>query len=147
MAKATDGEPENGVGDDLEAKRAKQALDGDAPPDAVGEDDDGQLFVIEEQGRRVTLGTLYHRGTPVEYRFVLGSKSVPARDAGLIGFQNPDLTLVVPVRAGDVKVSPTYNPDGTVKKITIYAAMKPLDVIDARSERGREALAGAAVPA
>lgn len=135
MAKATDGEPEaNG--------RAPEQRD----EQPTGEEQDGQLFVIENE-QRVTLGTLYSRGTPVEYRFVLGSKSVPARDAGLIGFTDPDLVLVVPVRAGDVKVSPTYNPDGTVKKVTIYAAMKPLDVMDSRSERGREALLGGTVAA
>jgi hypothetical protein len=48
----------------------------------------------------------------------------------------------VPCRAGKTEVDPTYNPDGTVKKVVIRQNMKPITAYDARSEAGRVALTG-----
>lgn len=110
--------------------------------DEHGEEEDGQLFVMEE-GRKVTLGTLIKRSTPVEYEFKLGGKAVKGGgNMGLISFTDPDITLIVPGRAGKVEVDPTYNPDGSVKKVTIRAHVKPITAYDSRTEAGIAALRG-----
>lgn len=141
MAKAVNGQPD----DPTEREEGwTDAITGGDAGDPAGEEDDGQLFVLE-QDKRVTLGTLYKRGTPVEFRVVLGSKSVPG-DGGLISFSDPDLVLVVPARAGAVRTEPTYRDDGTLSKVTVYATMKPLSVHDSRSPAALEAL-GALEPA
>lgn len=108
--------------------------------EAEGEQAPEQDLFVLENGKEVGLGTLFRRGTPIELRFTLGSKSLPARDTGLMSFDDPELLLVVPVRAGDVRTSPTYDEDGTLKKVTIYADMKPRTIADARSARGKQLL-------
>lgn len=126
-------EESNGGGRSIEAR----AANGEAE---TGEEDDGQLFVVES-GRKVTLSTLYGRGTPVEIEFKLGSKGVKGgQDTGLISFMDPDLVLIVPGRAGKVEVDPTYNPDGTVKKVVLRPHVKPVSAYDSRSDAGRALL-------
>lgn len=138
---------------DDEAAAALNATDDADVGDAAGrsiedlaedhqEEEDGQLFVMEE-GRKVTLGTLIKRSTPVEYEFKMGSKGVKGGPGmGLISFTDPDLVLIVPVRAGKVEVDPTYHPDGSVKKVTIRMNVKPLTAYDAATEAGVAALRG-----
>jgi hypothetical protein len=124
---------------------------GEMPPregDPIGaepiEEEDGQYaFEIEEQGKRVTLGSLIKRGTPVKYEFKLGAKAIKGSGGmGLISFDDPEMTLVVPVRAGAVTVEPTYDGDGGIKHVTVRAAVKPLTCYDARSEAALIALRG-----
>lgn len=96
-----------------------------------------------EHGEHVTLGTLIKRGTSVLYEFKLGGKAVKGGGAmGLLSFDQPDMTLVVPVRAGKVEIDPTYDADGLVKHVTVRAHVKPKTVYDGRSAAGRTALLG-----
>jgi hypothetical protein len=107
----------------------------------MDEEGDGQFLFVLEEGKKVTFDTLYERGTPVLYEFVLGSKGVKgAGDMGLIAFSDPDILLLVPARAGKIEVAPTYDGDGLVKHVTVRAHVKPLTVFDAHSAAGREAL-------
>lgn len=116
--------------------------DGAADDPEVSEEEDGQLFVVEH-GQRVTLSNLVKRGLPVRYEFKLSAKGVKGSgDMGLIGFGDPDITLLVPARAGKVEIDPTYDGDGTVKSVTIRAHVKPLTVYDVRSEAARMVLGG-----
>jgi hypothetical protein len=135
---------------DFDAKQNGAAATGDdersreeaEPAGQVGEEDDGQFFVLEE-GRPVGLSTLVKRGTRVEYEFKLDGHGVPgATGMSLIGYADPDRIMVVPGRAGKVVVDPTYDGDGRVKKVTIRQHFKPTMVYDARTEAGRVALSG-----
>ena len=110
--------------------------------DETSEEEDGQVFVIE-QGRNVTLGTLIKRGTPVHYEFKLGGKAIKgAAGMGLLAFNDPEMTLVVPVRAGKVEIDPTYDAEDNVKHVTVRASVKPLMVYDSRTEAAQVALRG-----
>jgi hypothetical protein len=107
-----------------------------------GEEDDGQMFVMEG-GSKVTIGTLIARKTPVLYEFKLGGKAIKgATGMGLLAFNDPEMTLVVPVRAGKVEVEPTYDAEGNVKHVTVRAHVKPTMVYDSRTEAAKVALRG-----
>lgn len=138
---AKDANPKsNGKAHDDDAARSIEDLAGEEV--GAGEEDDGQLFVMES-GKSVTLGTLIKRGTPILYEFKLGGRAVKgAQGMGLLSFAEPDMTLVVPVRAGKVEVDPTYNNDGSVKHVTVRAHVKPTMVYDARTEAAQVALRG-----
>lgn len=111
-----------------------------ADPDT---EDDGQAYFVLEDEKPVTIGSLIKRGTPVEYEFKLQSKAIPgAQGMSLMAFSDPERTLVVPGRAGKVEIDPTYNPDGSVKKVTVRASFKPLMAYDARSKAAEVALYG-----
>jgi hypothetical protein len=145
----------NGVADFEEVRRERErlGLNPDDPgrplagrepePEADPEDSPAsqqELFVLEN-GERVTIGKLISRNTPIEYRFNLNSKSISGGDSmGLVGFSDPNMTLVVPCRAGKVIVDPTYLPDGTVEKVRITANFKPITAFDSRSDNARAVL-------
>lgn len=147
---AKDGEP-----DELAAKRRNGSAAGGSAATrgeqaqidgtegvAGGQDDDGQLFAFEH-GRKVTLGTLIGKKTPVEYEFKMQAKGIPgAAGMNLMAFDDPDRVLVVPGRAGKVEVDPTYDGEGNVKKVTVRANFKPSMAYDSRSEAAQVALAG-----
>ncbi len=117
------------------------------PPEGVdleslGDDPQDELFVLEGE-KRVTLSQLISRSTPVEYEFKLGGKAVRgALGMSLVSFSEPDLTLVVPVRAGKVIVDPTYDADGAVKSVKVRVEVKPKRVYDSRSDAARQVLLG-----
>jgi len=113
----------------------------------VDEEDDGQFaFVVEEQGRRITLGTLINRGTPVEYRVTMGSKSVGAR-GGLIDPNDANILLVVRGVISNVDTKFTRDDDGRITKATIYMNIAPKVVLPAASEAAKVLLHGEPVAA
>lgn len=115
---------------------AERALD-DLPENQA---DPEELFVLE-QGRRVTISQLVARGTTVEYRVTLNSKSLRGGgDMGLLSYNDPDILLVVPARQGKVVHDPTYTEDGDVEKVTVRVNFKPLTVHSATSLEGRALL-------
>jgi hypothetical protein len=107
---------------------------------AGGEEDDGQMFVFE-QGRKVTLGTLIGRGTPVTYEVKLTGRTLKG-PGNLIAFNDPDVTLVALGRAGRVITDPTYNDDGSVKSVHVQQEIKTRTFYDARTDAARVALDG-----
>lgn len=123
----------NGNGQSLEERQA-------AGDPAVDEDDDGQMFVVEE-GQRVTLSTLYKRGTPVEYEFKMTGKSVKGQ-GGLISLDETNVMLVVRCVPGKVEIDPTRNADGKVEKVKIRANLKPAAVYQAETDAALVALRG-----
>ena len=126
--------------DETETDAGTSAADRAAEEVALGQEDDGQLFIMEND-KKVKLGSLLKRGVPVEYRFKLGGMGVKGKgEMGLIGFSEPNITLVVPALAGKVTVEPTYNDDQEVIKIVITAAVKPKMVYDAKSPEARDLL-------
>ena len=109
---------------------------GDEPEPAEQE----ELFVLE-QGRRVTLSQMISRGTTIEYRVTMNTKSIKGgNDMGLLPFNSPDILLVAPARQGKVTIDPTYNEDGDVLKVTVRVSFKPLTIHDATSVEGRALL-------
>ena len=128
--------PKNDAGDE-EARRAAQAAADEA---AVGQEPDGQLFVMEG-GVKIGLSSLMERGTPVHYEFKLDSKGVKGgQGMGLISFSEPDRVLVVPGRGGKIETDPTYNGDGTLKSVTVRQHFKPSTVHDSKTEEAAAAL-------
>lgn len=105
----------------------------------TGEEDDGQLFVWE-QGRKVTLGTLIARGTPVEHAFVFGGKRLKGRGA-LMGFEE-DALVVVRGRVDKVSVVPTRDDDEKVTKATIATHIASKTLVNADSDEAMGMLAG-----
>lgn len=125
----------NGTGDPKSI--ADRVTDGDEP-------DQGELFVLE-QGKKVTLASLYARSTPVVLEWKFTGKAVKGSgENGLISFDDPDIVLVVPARAGKVEIDPTYNDDGSIKHVTLRPNVKAKTVYDARSE-GAKSLMSALV--
>ena len=82
----------------------------------------------------------YKRGTSIQYEVQLSGKSVKGKDMSLVAFDDPELTLVVPVVAGKVVIDPTYDGDGNIKHVTVRAYLKPKTVYDARSQAARAVL-------
>jgi hypothetical protein len=136
-AKLTPIEGGNGNGGSMAARGEQAALDtGDEPE--TGEDDDGQMFVWE-QGRKVTLGTLIARGTPVEHHVVFGGRRNKG-SGGLRGFGEKPL-LIVRGGIGPVKLVPTYDADEKVEKVAVEQHVTAKIVADAESEAGIELIA------
>jgi hypothetical protein len=106
----------------------------------IAEEPDGQLFVVEE-GERVTLSSLYKRGTPVEYEFKVTGKSVKGQ-GGLISLDQTNVMLVLRCVPGKVEIDPTRDSDGRIEKVKIRANLKPAAVYKADSEAARVALSG-----
>ena len=139
----------------LAAEQDELDAGGDPDPDRNGDGSDQQfpepddagdpqeeLFVFEH-GEQVKLSTLYSKGTPVEYELKLSGKAFGGGTGmGLLAFTDPERTLIVPGRAGKVEVDPTYNPDGTVKKVKVRQHFKPATAYDSRTDAGRAALVG-----
>jgi hypothetical protein len=143
----TDDDARNGT-DPADAQSLEEMEANGTTPDG-DEDERGEdppeLFELYEHGKRVTLATLYARNTPVEFEFILGGKGIKgAAGMGLVAFTDPDLTLVVPGRAGKVEVDPTYDADGNIKKVRIAQHFKPRMAYDARTEAGQVAVTGEA---
>lgn len=138
-AAAKKGDDGEGADPDRESIEAKAAAAADVPTD---EEDDGQAFFVMEHGKRVTLSTLYKRDVAVVIEFKLGSKAIKGGEGtGLVSFSDPDLLLVVPVRAGKVEIDPTYDTEGSVKKVTIRPNLKPTGgAYDARTNPARRLL-------
>ncbi|MCA1571241.1 MAG: hypothetical protein LC798_13160 [Chloroflexi bacterium] len=144
---AKDGKPA-----DLEDERRKRAGGSDPLSDektveerageaATQEEDDGQVaFVVEEHGRRMTLNQLIQRGTPVEHRIVMGSKSTQLTG----GLLDPTRDIFLAVRGvlGDVKVAFTRDAEESIDKVTIYQNVTPKNVQNAQTEAGRVLLHG-----
>lgn len=112
---------------------AAELAGGEEVPTA--EEDDGQLFVWE-QGRRVTLGTLIARGTPVEHAFVFGGKRLKGRGQ-LMGFEEDSL-VVGRGLVSKTSVVPTRDEDEKVTKATIetHLAMKVIVPADSAEAEG-----------
>jgi len=99
-----------------------------------------ELFVMEGD-KAVSLRDLIARKTPKEFFLKMGTARVPGGvDMGLIAFSAGDLKMVVDGRPGKVTIDPTYNADGTVKKVAIVQTFKPRMFWDLDSARGREAI-------
>lgn len=108
----------------------------------TGEEDDGQVFVMEN-GVKLGLSSLVKRGTPVHYEFKMDGKGMKGGEGmGLISFEDPERTLIVPGRGGKIVTDPTYGPDGVVKHVTVRQHFKPTMVYDSRTEAGQVALRG-----
>lgn len=127
----------NGSHKSLEELAAEAGQDGSQQQ---GEEADGQMFVLE-QGKQVTLGTLYNRGTPVTFEVQLTGKTLKG-PGNLISFSSPDVMLVVPARAGKVEVDPTYDDEGKVARVSIRQRVKTTAFYDSRTEAARVALDG-----
>lgn len=98
-------------------------------------DDDGQVqWVIEDQGRKISLGALARGSTPVLYHYSMGGKAIPDSQGGLIDPYSNMVPLVVDGVLEDVKVSYVRNSDRSVKEIHVYAKITPRVVYQARSE-------------
>lgn len=118
------------------AEEEQRRLDAEDEPkdgEGVGEEDDGQLFVWE-QGRKVTLGTLIARGTPVEHAFVFGGRRTKG-GGGLMGFGEKPL-MIVRGGVGPVKIVPTYDDDEKVSSVVIEQHVNAKVVHPADSEDG-----------
>jgi hypothetical protein len=128
----------NGGGGSVATRAEQEALaTGDEAP--VDEEDDGQLFVWE-QGRKVTLGTLIARGTPVEHAFVFGGKRLKGK-GGLMGFDE-DALVIVRGRLDKVAVVPTRDSDEKVTKVVIETHVAAKTLVNADSDEGLGMLAG-----
>lgn len=131
---AKDGDVDEGKVADIETRRAKNGgtggstaaraaalaaeqakLDGEdeAPIDTA---DDGQMF-IWEQGRKVTLGTLIARGTPIEHAIVFGGKRV--KGAGALMAFDEDVTAITRWRVSKTSIVPTRDDEERVTKVVI----------------------------
>jgi hypothetical protein len=116
-----------------EEQRRLDAEDEKGEEPETGEDDDGQMFVWEK-GRRVTLGTLIGRGTPVEHAFVFGGRRSKGR-GGLMGFGEKPL-MIVRGGVGPVRIVPTYDADENVKSVVVEQHIDAKIVHNADSEDG-----------
>lgn len=143
-----------GFEDEIAAKRAAKAQDGDDAGDAddearetleqrvngapkTGLEDDGQAYFVWEHGRKVTFGTLIKRGTDLEYRVKFGGISVKGKGEP-IPLEAKNMILVGRYLSGGLNFVPTHDDEGNVEKVTIYATLKPsAPPVDIASPEGR----------
>jgi hypothetical protein len=128
----------NGAGESI-ADRAAAAESAGGEGAETGTEPDGQDFFVVERGKRVTLSTLYNRGTKVTFETQLTGKVLKG-PGSLLAFSDPDITLVVPARAGKVEIDPVYDEDGGVKEVHVRQKVKAKTFFDSESDAGREAL-------
>lgn len=97
-----------------------------------------EMFYTEENGKRVTLGSLLQRSVPVEYKVQMTGKSVPGLSGGLIDpFQASAIGIVANAVIGDYKVAYTRDEDKAVNKIIVYITLKPYQIQSVGSEAGQ----------
>lgn len=143
--KAKDGDaPDNvrqlpGANGGREGKPLEEAAD---DPDEPETDADGQLvFQTYEEGKKVTLGNLVQRGTPVSYRFAMTGKSVPSIQGGLIDPYSTSVPLIADCVVDADKVQYIRGENQKVKEVIVYMTLKPRQVADLRTEQGQVWLA------
>jgi hypothetical protein len=128
--------------EELEAAR-QRAAEEEAERQREQEEADGQFALeIPTTGRKITLGTMVPRGTPVELKYKMSGKSIPNVRGGL---PDPaDLTglLLVTFLVEDVDTKFTRDGTGKIEKATIYVTIGPKHVVNARSEAGEVLLRG-----
>ena len=133
-------EKEPGFTDEHDENRSIEDLAGD-PETKVGEEEDGQFVIDAGDGKRITLGSMIPRGTPIEYRVVMGSKSIGAK-GGLIDPNDTNIMLLVRGVVGDVDVTFKRNEDESIEKAIVYVTIKPKTVYNAKTEAARVMLGG-----
>lgn len=106
------------------------------------EESDGQLvFETFEAGKKVTLGNLVQRGTPVSYRFKVTGKSVPSIKGGLIDPYSTSVPLIADCVVDADTVQYVRDDQQKVKEVIVYMTLKPRQVADLRTEQGQVWLA------
>lgn len=135
--------------DEPTAARDGDAPDGEGPrtgkpleeaDDSSTEEEDGQkalVFETIEQGKRITLGSLVNRGTPVSYRFKMGGKSIPDVKGGLLDPYATSVMLLADCVVDTNKVQYLRDEQQRVKEVIVYMELKPRAVADLRSEQGQ----------
>jgi hypothetical protein len=104
-------------------------------PAEAEEQGDGQIaWVIEEDGRKISLGQLVQRGTPVLYHYSMTGKAIPDAQGGLIDPYARTVPLVVDGVPEDVKVSYVRNQDRSVKEVHVYMKIAARIVYQGLSE-------------
>lgn len=94
----------------------QEKLDGEDTEAPIDTADDGQMF-IWEQGRKVTLGTLIARGTPIEHAIVFGGKRV--KGAGALMAFDEDVTAITRWKVAKTSIVPTRDDEERVTKVVI----------------------------
>lgn len=133
---ARDGEPSNVVQHPSSTGNGKPLAERAEDPD---DDDDPQLemFIVEDGGRNVTLGSLVKKGTPIENRYVLTGKSIPQVSGGIIDPYKTSVLLVADCVVDHVKPQYIRDAQQRVEKVVLYVTLKPRRVQQALTEAGR----------
>lgn len=127
----------DGDAPDGEGPRSGSPLE-EADDGAIGEEEDGQLvFEVIEHGKKITLGSLVNRGTPVSYRFKMGGKSIPDVKGGLLDPYATSVMLLADCVVDTNKVQYIRDEQQRVKEVIVYMELKPRAVADLRSEQGQ----------
>lgn len=106
--------------------------------DQAAEEPDGQLvFETYEQGKKITLGSLVNRGTPVSYRFKMTGKAVPNMKGGLMDPYSTSVMLIADCVVDTNSVQYIRDEQQRVKEAIVYMTVKPRAVADLRTEQGR----------
>jgi hypothetical protein len=146
-------DPNDGFHDELAARRAALEAEADATGVSVEEleadgalartteEEDGQGAFVWERGRKVSFSSLIKRGTEVEYHVKFGGKSVKGQGEP-IPLEESDIVLAGHFVMGGYNIDTVRNDDDTVKKVKVYAKLKPKFYVDPESSQGR-ALLGA----
>lgn len=143
---ARDGEP-NGDGPvDLSSRRrgrtaAQLATDGSEQPAGQEEEHDGQqAWDVDPTGRKMTLGSLIPRNTPVEYKTKVDGKSVALR--GGINDPTVEQIAVSALVTSKFEISYTRDDRGQIVKCIVTEHKTPKAINPAKSEAGQMLLAG-----
>lgn len=122
------GDAAEGAGDD----------DGEDKADG-GEEKDGQFtFFTYENGRKIGLGQLVQRGTPVEVIYEAKGRTLSnVSSAGMFDPFGPPVAMVGDFVVGSYK--PTYlrDQDGQVEKVKLYGELKPRRLQSLGTEAGK----------
>jgi hypothetical protein len=129
---ATKTEPEKEKPDAL-ADRTDDDDDGDA---AKGPFKQEEIF-IEEAGRKLTLGSIVQRGTPISYLFSMEGKSINAIRGGLIDPYDSSILLLADCVVDSYKTQYIRDGDGEVKEVKVYLSVKPRQVAEGLSENAQ----------
>lgn len=111
---------------------ADDDADRDVDPDATSQ----FVFDIPSTGRKVNLGTLVPKGTPIKIRYKMSGKSIPNIRGGLMDPADTTALLLCTVILEDVDVKFTRDSDLKITEATVYLILAPRDIVNARSEAG-----------
>lgn len=110
-----------------------------------------ELFVVEEQGRTISLGQLVKRGIPTEVRYVMTGKSLPNSTGGIIDPYQTSVLVIADCVVDFIKPQYIRDSEQRVEKVILYVTLKPRRVQQALTEAGQvmlqEARSAEQVPA
>lgn len=130
---------------ELDAERKRLAAEEAEADRKAQEEADGQFALeIPDSGRKINLGTIIPRNTPIELKYKMSGKSIPNVKGGIMDPADVSGLLVASRVVEEVQIKFTRDADLKIEKATVYVVVGTRHVVNAHSEAGELLLRGEA---